>query len=158
MTDERKSQITALRTAIMRRVEFEQCIHASSIEDEIGKWVKEILWPQFMHPMITVQPELIHEVKVKPGGLSFQERCDKQTANLAKAIEEQRQQRRAQTLAQPTFNQQIGNLGVEIGVEIGGAGGDMPLTTVVIRRETNSTGQIIEVVAKSDGTTYRRIA
>ena len=51
MTDELKTQITALRAAIMRRVEFDQCIHASSIEDEIGKWVREVFAEPDYHQM-----------------------------------------------------------------------------------------------------------
>ena len=184
MTDELKSQITALRTAIMRRVEFDQCIHASSLEDEIGKWVREVLEPK--------QPKASPETTPWAGQISKMLRAKQERELLqsiydvamdsivcgtgymlngkhvpagqltatqvgAQQVEIQRQQRLAQALAQQTFNQQIGNLGVGIG----GAGGDMPLTTaadMVIGRETDATGQIIEVVASGNGTTYRRFA
>lgn len=36
------TDITKLRTALMRRFEFDQCIHASSIDDEIERWMKEM--------------------------------------------------------------------------------------------------------------------
>lgn len=41
-----KEEINRLSAAIMRRIEFDQCIHASSIEDEVGKWVREVLEPK----------------------------------------------------------------------------------------------------------------
>lgn len=103
MTDEMKAQITALRTAIMRRVEFDQCIHASSIEDEIGKWVREV----FAEPRVAQKPfdpyRLVEKKRVRITYLPVATAID--GSEYISVTQEN--QRRAQALAQQKFNQQM---------------------------------------------------
>ena len=238
MTEELKSKITAISAAIMRRVEFDQCIHASSIEDEIGKWVREVFaepdyhqmaWSGYAEKMeekvaeksviddimksratqdgyfkvgdvscglVLTEKDGLYEWKpvdyeaegkkwlaqvdadLRVTGYAFM-RTDNQGKTTvvpaldvlkpaptmtATEVSERQDAERActmrihQALAQQMFNQQIADAG------LGGCGTglrDMPLTTaadMVIGREASALGQIIEVIAKSDGTVYRRYA
>lgn len=101
-----KEEISRLSAAIMRRVEFEQCIHASSIEDEIGKWVREYLEPK---KTIHVGADFgVSPATVKPDWVAWstyaEKMADKVATGNALAAENQR---RAQALAQQKFNQQI---------------------------------------------------
>lgn len=139
MTDELKSQIAALRTAIMRRVEYDGSIHASSLEDEIGKWIREVLEPKWKK--WADEPDRMVRAAAYRSALEL---CDAQA--------EQDKQRRAQALAQQKFTQPIAD---SYG-DLSGLNQTLrghPATMVV--RETDMMGKTIETVTRN-GKTYKR--